>query len=527
MHTRIARVLGGLLIGAAIVVGVELALRIARVADDPRTHDPFAGFSSVVPMFEPAVRDDGTRVYRLSRARAQLNPQRGPLEPQREFLAEKPDDVFRIFAIGGSSAAGQPYSTRYAFSTWLERRLEAALPERRFEVVNAALAGYASRRLVPVVEEIAGYQPDLLIVYMGHNEWAETMYYEHLLDMDPRLFRLLEWVYQTRIYALVERLSSRLFAPDAVEDHESIEIEARQNSIQMFAVQRDRVGGASYPTPRELAYRDLLYENNLNEMARAIEAAGGRVLLVTLSQNFSDWPPPASLHRDGLSADEKRAFAESMDEGSRLAEESGDCEAALTAYARALEIDPSYADIHYRIASCHRSLGQLPDARRHYRRASDLDPVSHGAPTYFNDILRKVARQRGAILVDADAALEQESGAGLVGDDLFTDFAHPNLRAHQRIAAVTARAMREAGIPEPAERWLDDDSVDPDPESLYRAEPELRTLELESRVFVCLVAYRDDCAARARELERLDPGNRVAKWVIAHAARRAEEAAAH
>ena len=87
--------------------------------------------------------------------------------------------------------------------------------------------------------------------------------------------------------------------------------------------------------------------------------------------------------------------------------------------------------------------------------------------------------------------------------------------AHQRIAAVTAQAMRDAGIPEPAERWRDGDSVDPDPESLYRAEPELRTLELESRVFVCLVAYRDDCAARARELEELDPGNRVARWVIA------------
>ena len=146
-------------------------------------------------------------------------------------------------------------------------------------------------------------------------------------------------------------------------------------------------------------------------------------------------------------------------------------------------------------------------------RASDLDRVPHGAPTHFNDILRKVADDQRALFVDVDRALEEESGPALVGDDLFTDFAHPNLRAHQRIAGET-RALRDAALPVPAEEWLWDLYTDPEPESLYREEPLLRTRELESRVFVCLVALRANCAEQARALETLEPGNQVARAVL-------------
>ena len=199
----LGRIVGGLLFAGFVLVVAELTLRAFGVGDAAPLHDPFAGFSSVVPVFEAALREDGTPIHRLSPARQVGAPDGLEPEPQREFTREKAEGVYRIFVIGGSSAAGHPYTTRYAFSSWLERRLGAALPDLRVEIVNAALASYASRRLVPVVEEIARHEPDLLIVYMGHNEWAEAQYYRHLLDLDPRLFRLLEWMYRTRIYRLI------------------------------------------------------------------------------------------------------------------------------------------------------------------------------------------------------------------------------------------------------------------------------------------------------------------------------------
>jgi tetratricopeptide (TPR) repeat protein len=504
----VLQAVGGLLFGVAIVAGLELGLRVLGIAEGAPRHDPFAGFSSAVPAFEPAVRADGTRIFQLSPARRQNQRLRHLSEPQREFLADKPDGAFRIFVVGGSSAEGIPYSTRYAFSTWLERRLSASLPEVRIEVVNAAFSGYSSRRLLPVVEEITRYEPDLLVIYMGHNEWAERMYYEHLLRLDPRLFRVLEWGYQTRIYALASRiLDVPAFAPPS-----PLELDPDANTFQMFGVFRGRAEGHDYPTPRELGYRDLLYENNLQAMADAMKRAGARTMFCTLSQNFSDWPPPASRHRDGLAPDELREWERAFGEGRRLAAD-GDCDAALGPFEQALAIDDRYADLQFRAATCLRSLGRLPEARQRFRLASDLDAVPHGAPTHLNEILRRVAGEEDGLFLDVDRLLDDASGAALVGNDLFTDFAHPNLRAHQLIAAAVSATLREAGLPRPAEQWRNG-YVEADLESLYREEPELRIRELESRVFVCLLAPRETCAQEAQQLLVLQPQNEIAARVL-------------
>ena len=154
-------------------------LRLLGVCAGRPRQDPFAGFSRVVPMFEPGTQPDGTRIYRLAAGR--WGAATGHVAPpQRSFLAEKPLGTFRIFVVGGSSAAGVPYGTGYAFPTWLARRLEAEVPEVRCEVVNAAMSGYATRRMLTVVRELVTYAPDLLIVYEGHNEFIEPAFFAAL-----------------------------------------------------------------------------------------------------------------------------------------------------------------------------------------------------------------------------------------------------------------------------------------------------------------------------------------------------------
>lgn len=508
MLSRIAVPLGGLLMGCALLVVIELSLRLLGVAEDAPLRDPFAGFSSAVSVFEPAVAPDGERVYTLSAAR--MNPQardRG-YEPQRSFSADPDEDLFRVFVVGGSSAQGVPYTTRHAFSNGLEERLRTMLPDRAIEVVNVALSGYASRRLLPVVRDLVQYSPDLLIVYMGHNEWAEQMYYQHLVGMDPRIFRLLEFVYGTRIYGAAAKLLD-VTTPVTPE----IEIDHQENAREMFAVLRKRVSGTDYPTPRELAYRDLLYTQNLRAMAATMASAGAQTMFLTLSQNFSDWPPAASRHRDGLSDEELRGWDALLVEANGLAE--ADCNAALAIYERALAIDDQHAELHFRIARCRHQRGEVSAAEHHYRQASDLDPIPHGAPTHFNEILRQTAEVGGHLFVDTYEVLARASGADLVGDDLFTDFAHPNLRAHQLIADAVAQALRDADLPAPRAEWQWERYSPPDLEAIYAADPELRIRELESWVFVCLVAPRDLCRARAHELASIDPTSQIAGWVLA------------
>ena len=117
--------------------------------------DPFVGFSSSRPLFE--LNEDRTE-YEISESRK-------PLFCDESFPVEKSPDQFRIFCIGGSTVQGRPFAIETSFSTWLELSLQAAGDSKQFNVINCGGVSYASYRLAPVVEEILGYQPDLIVLY--------------------------------------------------------------------------------------------------------------------------------------------------------------------------------------------------------------------------------------------------------------------------------------------------------------------------------------------------------------------------
>jgi lysophospholipase L1-like esterase len=494
-------------LGVAALVLLELGLRLLGVDPAPPA-DPFAGFSSTIPVFEPAQRSDGTPVYRISAARAPRMDAALAREGRHEFLAAPPAGTVRIFVIGESSAAGTPYPSRYAFSAWMQARLEAALPGIPIEVVNAGFPGYSSRRLLLVARAVAESDPDIVVLYLGHNEWAEDRYYRHLVDLDPRLFRLWERVSRTSLYALLARFLARPAPPPAAI--REIEFDADRNALEMFAAVRDRVDGVDVPTAREWAYRDLLYERNLEEMGRLLVGAGARPVFLTLAQNLADWPPGTSLHRDGWS-DRDQARFDALVRSADARATAAEWEAALDGYRGALRLDGEYADTHYRIAGCLRALGRYEEALHHYRLASDLDRVPHGAPSRFNETVRRVAERVGGLLVDVDGALVAAAQHGLPGDGLFVDFVHPNLRGHQLIASTVVAALREAGLPAPAAAWRGAAYRDPAPAALHQGDPSLRERELEIQIFVCQLAARDACVAeRAAALRALAPDNAVA-----------------
>jgi lysophospholipase L1-like esterase len=494
---RLALVTAGTLASVVLLAAAELGLRALGLGAELR-HDPLVGFSSLVPSFRLAQRADGTRVYRLASATRGSEAQ--------EFLAGKPPGGFRIFAVGGSSANGVPYTAAEAFPRWLDRRLAAELPDVPVEVVNAATSGYGSRRIRVRVRELARYRPDLLIVYAGHNEVAERRFYANLIGMDPRLFRLEEWVASSHLYGLIAPWLGRGRAPSA-----SLELHRGNRAVEMFAVPKSR--------PRDLAQIDSDFRANIEAVIRTMQAAGARVMLLAPSQNFADWAPGASFHRPDLTDAERAEWEAQVAAGERVA--GRDCEAALRAWQRALGIDDRFAALHYEIAGCQRRLSRFADARESYRLASDLDGVPFGAPTRYGRVLRELATRYGTLFVDVDAILSRESPNGLVGSNFFVDALHPNLRTHQRIAQAVDDALYAAGIPAPRERWRRGAYADPDVAALYAARPELRKRERMLRAVTCLVAERRECALeQARAILRAEPDSRVGRQLLEAARQR-------
>jgi lysophospholipase L1-like esterase len=459
---RAVLVTGGILTALLLLVGLEGVFRRLDVGAEP-------GY------FTAETIATGARVFRLS-----WNPQFNkplPPGPWREFLAQKPPGTFRIFVIGESSAEGVPYGTTYSFARWLNDRLSVEVPDVRWEVVNAAIAGAQSGAMLRLVRDIAQHEPDLLVVYLGHNEIGAPMTAAERaaagaphLDLRGALARL-------RLYRVVAHL---LPLPGKRLDFRDAERPSVIGTLERHASVADGVVEAR------------LYRERLVEMVDAMNATKARTALLSLSQNFSDWPPVLSVHRRALRPDQKVAWRAAVKAGEALA--AADCAGALSEWTRALALDDGFANLQYEVAVCEKRLGHAREAGARFRLASDVDDFSQGAPTAFNDTLRDVATREAALFVDVDAAFMRESGDHFVGDDLFTDAVHPNIRGHQLIARVVADAMREAGIPVPADRWRTDVYVDPDPEALMAADTELRVKGTLSHAFACYAAGRKGCA---------------------------------
>ncbi|HLF19745.1 MAG TPA: hypothetical protein VI704_03050, partial [Bacteroidota bacterium] len=94
-----------------------------------------------------------------------------PTTSPEYFLASKPAGTYRIFCLGGSTTVGYPYWYNGSFSSYLRDRLKAAFPQRNLEIINLGMTATNSFTVLDMARELVACQPDLIIVYDGHNEF--------------------------------------------------------------------------------------------------------------------------------------------------------------------------------------------------------------------------------------------------------------------------------------------------------------------------------------------------------------------
>ena len=87
----------------------------------------------------------------------------------------KPADVYRVMCYGDSLTDGPP---RGGWPSWLNRLLgeQGGAGRRRFEVLNAGVAGYSSHQgVLRFLQEVDRYQPDHILVSFGWNDAAQAI----------------------------------------------------------------------------------------------------------------------------------------------------------------------------------------------------------------------------------------------------------------------------------------------------------------------------------------------------------------
>ena len=397
-------------------LALELALVILDVANPSLADDPLSGFSQSGRLFELDQRDE---VYRTATAR-------GLFFGDQEFAAEKPEDGFRVFCLGGSTVRGRPFTTESSFTRWLDLELADRSEGRTIEAVNCGGLSYASYRLRPIVAEVLRYRPDLIVVPTGHNEFLE--------DRNAAVAWLEDRAMSLRTVTWCRRWLQSDEPEKQSEGPE--EVQARLDEQRGFA---------SYF--RDAEWQDEVvsqYVESLKAMIAACRRAEVPLVLVRLGSNLRDCPPFKSEHRDGITPGELSTWQAAMDAGVAATDERR-LDQALMAFREAEEIDDQFALVAWRIARTLDRLGRPEEAATAYRRARDLDVCPLRMITRLYKSLQRVASQSGTPLVDAAGAIEADSDDGLPGSDWYVDHVHPTLRGHQRIAELLVEEIGRGG----------------------------------------------------------------------------------
>jgi hypothetical protein len=408
-----------------LLAGAELlarALLTPNSADDPEL------VLLDVPSFFERTTVDGVEVWAVDHPEAYR-------ARQVRIPVHKPERAFRVFCLGESASAGWPHPPSEIFSAYLEQALQRAWPERTLEVYNVSAHAYAAYRVRLIFEQVLEFEPDLLVLWTGNNEFLESRSYRTWL---PALRRVDQAARRLQLYRWLESVIAPALFPDRT-------LSARQREGETAGLESKLSQMAlplrSDPEQFEAVLRH--YRETVQAMARAARARGVPLLLLTVPVNLRDWEPNAS--RSALAGDERARFQGALD-GGRGSLLRGRPEEAVELLERAVALDPGHAHARFHLARALEAHGDPVAAAARYAEARDLDMNPFRANGWQNAALREIAEtEPGVALCDAEAAVAAASAPRPPGFDLFLDYVHPNVRGNLVVAEAVFDAIAREG----------------------------------------------------------------------------------
>lgn len=392
----------------------------------------FAGYGSDLSLFS-AQTINGRQLFFINPevksryfARVDFTPNVSP----DCFEMPKPDSTFRVFCLGGSTTAGFPYSFVGSFSTFLRDRLKAMFPEWKIEVVNLGMTATNSFTVLDMAHEVMDYQPDLLIVYDGHNEFygALGVASRESVFGSRWLTKLYLRLVHFRTFQLLRDLYLSVGALFAGDD------EGTTTGTMMERLAR----GQYIPYGSELYWRGYeIFKANVEELADLCRRHRVPLFLGAQVSNLRDQPPFVS-RKEGEPVRPK--FELHYVKGKELLA-GARFEDARWEFEEALQFDSLHADAHYSLARCLDTLGRKREALRHYIKARDYDMLRFRTSSDFNELLRQMDDDKLITFVDLERKFKANAPDSLIGNGLILEHLHPNARGYFLIAKEYAWKM--------------------------------------------------------------------------------------
>lgn len=362
---------------------LELAARVYEGTQPPPNLKPFdfsGGFSSYSRVFVPDPRKPGLMHTNPAKAGVTFVAQSFPLK--------KEPGTFRIAALGESSV----FYLQKEFEA-LEQKLKKLPTSKQVQILNAGGQSYGSERLLLVARELLDYSPDMLFVYIGHNEFEEA---EQLALIRPALSGSLQAAFESSsLVRLAVTTLSKTKIEKLREEHQK----------RLLTTEPDTARAWKVPfTKQDVEARMQAFRANL---ARILELYKARSIPVILST------VPSNLVKPYLPKESFEAFYPAF-----LAYKQGRFEESKALAQEVLK----------------NSLGR------------------HQSSSLENTIVRELAAQYHVPLLDVETLITEAEPHKIPGETLFADHCHLNAKGNSLLAAGLLQKISEALSTAPHDR---------------------------------------------------------------------------
>lgn len=389
----------------------------------------------------------GKEVYALNRNVTRRYFTQEDLKPavytEQTFAKVKPDKTYRIFCLGESTTYGFPYPPNINFPVFLKQRLQTLFPDRQFEVINVGVTAISSYAVADFVKELVNYQPDLLLLYMGHNEFYGALGSASTegFGRNRTLIKLNLALQRFKVYVLTRDLVQSVAALFQSKD----EAGTKGKIMMARMIGKSNIDIAS----QEHQFAIQSFIDNLLEIVEAAQRHQVKILVSTLVSNLKDQvpfetaliPPPRQITWDNYATQGDRYW------------ENGDSARADFLYQRALELFPESADANFILGRRYLKIGNRVKARTLFENALDLDLMPFRARTEFNRALLALCADKKVPVVPMHRIFELNSPGGIPGLEVFTEHVHPNHLGYFLMAKQFCISMHENDCVAPQSQW--------------------------------------------------------------------------
>ncbi len=387
------------------------------------------------------------------RSRYFANMDFNPSTSVDDFLVPKPAGRYRIFCLGASTTVGYPYWYNGSFPTFLRDRLQMIFPEKAIEVINLGMTATNSFTVVDMARDVVEYEPDLIIVYDGHNEFYGALGISSnespgnsrwLTQSYLRLLHLRTFVLLRDVYGL----AAGLFRSRA--------------TVPSRGTMMEKLSHGNYIPYGSRTYRVALsmFEGNLAELTTLCRKNGIPLIVSTQVSNLRDQPPLLPGNSTGRTPENGVTFNTLLNLGlARL--RNGKIDSALASFRGAVLQDSLRGDAHFLVARCLDSLGDRNSARAEYVRARDYDQLRFRTSSDFNEAIRVLENDRDVFVLDMERVFQDHSPDSLIGNTLMMEHLHPNSFGYFLMGEAFARQMRRHHLLASAEEWSASDTIAP------------------------------------------------------------------